>query len=116
MILYTIFFNNRHKAYRCPCVADIQYGKPVVMKLLSSYLWPKWLWSFCICIYISHLSVGHCVVYPSIYWFWLPIWYRKTLLCNQCLFITSNGVRSITANRKVYSIQLYVLKFDSELR
>ena len=28
------------------------------------------------------LSVGHCVVCPATYWFWLPLWYLQTVLAN----------------------------------
>ena len=32
------------------------------------------------CVSFCHLSFGHCVVCPSIYGFWLPLWYLQTLL------------------------------------
>jgi hypothetical protein len=31
------------------------------------------------CLSLCPLSFGHCVVCPSIYRFWLPIWYIQTL-------------------------------------
>ena len=33
------------------------------------------------CLSFCHFSFGHCVICPSsIYGFWLPLWYLKTLL------------------------------------
>jgi hypothetical protein len=32
------------------------------------------------CIVANCLSFGHCLVYPSIYGFWLPLWYLQTFL------------------------------------
>ena len=32
------------------------------------------------CLSICPFSFGHCVVCPSIYGFWLPLWYLQTLL------------------------------------
>jgi hypothetical protein len=32
------------------------------------------------CLSFCHFSFGHCVICPSIYGFWLPLWYLQTLL------------------------------------
>jgi hypothetical protein len=32
------------------------------------------------CLFFCHFSFGHCVVCPSIYLLWLPLWYLQTLL------------------------------------
>ena len=32
------------------------------------------------CLSFCNFSFGHCVVCPSIYGFWLPLWYLQTLL------------------------------------
>jgi hypothetical protein len=32
------------------------------------------------CLSFCTFSLDHCVVCPSIYWFWLPLWYLQTLL------------------------------------
>jgi len=35
---------------------------------------------FCIIVFPCQFSRGHCVVYPSIYCFWLSLWYLQTFL------------------------------------
>ena len=42
-------------------------------------------WVLCVCLVDRFLSFcpfsfGHCAVCPSIYGFWLPLWYLKTLI------------------------------------
>ena len=35
---------------------------------------------FCRSLFVlCPFSFGHCIVCPSIYWFWLPLWYLQTL-------------------------------------
>jgi hypothetical protein len=44
-------------------------------------LWPLCCVSFGLRLLITPLvSCGHCVVYPSVYGFWLPLWYLVTIV------------------------------------
>ena len=52
--------------------------------------WPLYCVSFFhLRLLITHLvSVDHCIVYPSIYGFWLPLWYLLTIVLCILLLIT----------------------------
>jgi len=41
------------------------------------------VWCVCFvdrCLSFCPFSFGHCIVFPTIYGFWLPLWYLQTLL------------------------------------
>jgi hypothetical protein len=62
----------------------------VLSVLLSSYCWPLCCLSFC------HLTVGHCVVCPSINSFWLFHWYLQTLLMTPDIKLTESSEHNVT--------------------
>ena len=71
-VLYTGVFHEQIMIY-----ADIFFPRSLVgfvLLDLNSVL--------CVCFVDRCLSFffGHCVVCPSIYGFWLPLWHRQTLL------------------------------------
>jgi hypothetical protein len=59
-------------------------NNPVIVITCLSVYWPTLAYYLLIinhCLFFCPFSVGHCVVCPSsTYRFWLPIWYRQTLL------------------------------------
>ena len=70
------------------------------------------LWSLvlCVCFVDRCLSFctfffGHCAVCPSIYGFWLPLWYLQTLLLSQFLFY----FYSIFQLLRQYGIYFFIL-------
>jgi hypothetical protein len=59
--------------------------------LLSFFLWPLCCLYFDLRILITSLvSCGHCVVCPSIYGFWLPLWYLVAIVLSVLLFTDSD--------------------------
>ena len=73
------------------------------------------------CLSFCTFSIGHCVVCPSIYGLWLPLWYLQTLLKNQhgdriiglmqvMLFITISFQLSPT---RLESFYIYSIKASS---
>ena len=76
----------------------IWYTVAIVLSVLwftASYysfgiLWPLHCLSFKLRLLITHLIyVGHCIVCPLNYGFWLPIWYTLTILLS-VLWITAS--------------------------
>jgi hypothetical protein len=66
------------------CTVLPYYCLPTLLKNLSSP-WFLVLSFLCSVLYIvlfvpCPYSFDNCVVWPSIYWFWLPLWYLQTLL------------------------------------
>ena len=59
-------------------------------------------WVLCVCLVDRFLSFcpfsfGHCAVCPSIYGFWLPLWYLKTLIdIDDVLFLGKNPQKYTT--------------------
>ena len=77
----------------------VSFGHCVVSVLLwytdSDYLfgifWPLCCLTFDLQILITPLvSLGHCVVSPSIYRFWLPLWYLLAIVLSDRLRITDS--------------------------
>ena len=52
---------------------------------------PHFQLSFCISNYNFMCSVFHCIIYSSIYGFWLPLWYLQTLLIQFQAIRTTDG-------------------------
>ena len=53
------------------------------------FLWPLYCLSFDLLILIAPMvSIGHCVVCPSIYGFWLPLWYLLAIVLSVLLRFT----------------------------
>jgi hypothetical protein len=53
-------------------------------------LWPLYCLSFYLRLLITPLvSCGHCIVCPSIYGFWLPLWYIVAIVLSVLLFTAS---------------------------
>jgi hypothetical protein len=50
------------------------------------------------CLFFYLFSFGHCVVCPSIYGFWLPLWYLQTLLTVTSDNLACNFVKRYTKN------------------
>ena len=94
----------------------------VLRSMASGYrfgiLWPLCCLSFDLWLLDTALvSCDHCVVCPSIYGFWISLWYLQTILVSvQSVPITTKVVHSNPAHSEVYSIQHYEIKFDSDLR
>jgi hypothetical protein len=99
LVLYVFFVDRCFVLFSCGhCVVcpsiyrfwlPVWYLVAIVLSVLlftdSDYpfgiLWPLCCLSFYLRILITRLvSCGHCVVCPSIYRFWLPVWYLQTLL------------------------------------
>ena len=54
-------------------------------------LWPLYYMSFYLRLLITTLvSCGHCIIWPSIYGFWLPLWYLVAILLSVLLFTVSD--------------------------
>ena len=51
------------------------------------------------CLYLCPLSVGHCVVCPSINGFGLPLWYLQTIITNNFNMTSFIGYLYNTVNR-----------------
>jgi hypothetical protein len=49
------------------------------------------------CLSFCPFSFGHCFVCPSIYGFWLPIWYLQTLF----LYFGTNKKKKITSQHNI---------------
>jgi hypothetical protein len=56
------------------------------------------------CLSFCHFSLGHCVVCPSIYGFWLPLWYRQTL--RRCRKKTEFHPTKFHARLSLFSVQI----------
>ena len=56
------------------------------------------------CLSFCLFSFGHCVVCSLIYGFWLPLWYRQTLLSNCCL-ISSEQLFTISLRTIYFTLQ-----------
>ena len=55
-------------------------------------LWPLYCLSFDLRLLITSLvSCGHCIVCPSTYGFWLPLWFLQTFLTNVVSAILYNS-------------------------
>jgi hypothetical protein len=56
-------------------------------------------------------SFGHCAVCPSIYGFWLPLWYLKTLIdIDDVLFLGKNP-QKYTTKKQINSGQGHRISF-----
>jgi hypothetical protein len=54
-------------------------------------LWPLYYMSFYLRLLITTLvSCGHCIICPSIYIFWLPLWYLVAIVLSDLLFTASD--------------------------
>ena len=51
------------------------------------------------------VSFGHCIVFPSIYGFWLPLWYHLAIVSSVLLWFTTSG------NLFVIFSPLYLLSY-----
>ena len=87
----------------CPSIygfwLPIWYLVAIVLSVLlftaSDYhfgiLWPLYCLSFYLRLLITTLVCGsHCIVCPSIYGFWLPLWYLVAIVLSVLLFTTSD--------------------------
>ena len=87
----------------CPSIYDfwlpLWYLVAIVLSVLlfttSDYhfgiLWPLYCLSFYLRLLITTLvSCGHCIVCPSIYGFWLPLWYLVAIVLSVLLFTASD--------------------------
>ena len=45
------------------------------------------IWLFVFCLFFKFCLFCHCLVYPSLYRFWLSLWHLQTFLTNSRLFI-----------------------------
>ena len=73
-------------------------GVRVTRSLVSYVCFVDRCLSFCL------FSFGHCVVCSLIYGFWLPLWYRQTLLSNCCL-ISSEQLFTISLRTIYFTLQ-----------
>jgi hypothetical protein len=70
---------------------------------------------FCVMFYRSlfapfcAFSFGHCVVCPSIYDFWLPIWYLQTFLITCRIFLSSHSKHHYDAGFINIWIMYYII-------
>ena len=54
-------------------------------------MWPLYYLSFYLRLLITTLvSCGHCIICPSIYGFWLPLWYLVAIVLSVLLFTASD--------------------------
>ena len=67
-------------------------GVRVTRSLVLCLCFVERCFSFCL------FSFGHCVVCPSIYGFWLPLWYLQTLLTVTSDNLACNFVKRYTKN------------------
>ena len=76
---------------------------------LFGILWPLYFLSFDLRLLITSLvSCGHCIVCPSIYGFWLPLWYLVAIVLSVLRFTASDYLFGILW-------PLYCLSFDLRL-
>jgi hypothetical protein len=76
---------------------------------LYFFIWPFYCLSFDLRLLITPLvSFDHCIVCPSIYGFWLPLWYLLTIVLSVLRFTASDYPFGIFW-------QLYCLSFDLRL-
>ena len=73
--------------WRVPLVEQKQLSLPEYLSSFPVFSGVLVTWSVVLCVLFVDrclsfrpLSFGHCVVCPSIYEFWLPLWYIQTLL------------------------------------
>ena len=87
----------------CPSIygfwLPLWYLAAIVLSVLlftaSNYhfgiLWPLYYLSFYLRLLITTLvSCGHCIICPSIYGFWLPLWYLMAIVLSVLLFTASD--------------------------
>ena len=87
----------------CPSIygfwLPLWYLAAIVLSVLlftaSNYhfgiLWPLYYLSFYLRLLITTLvSCGHCIICPSIYGFWLPLWYLVAIVLSDLLFTASD--------------------------
>ena len=101
-LLITTLVSNGH-CIICPSVygfwLPLWYLVAIVLSVLlftaSDYhfgiLWPLYYLSFYLRLLITTLvSCGHCIICPSIYGFWLPLWYLVAIVLSVLLFTASD--------------------------
>ena len=52
------------------------------------------------CLTFCTFSFGHCIVCPSIYSFWLPLWYLQTLLSYNNQYLWHENLAKLACNFK----------------
>jgi hypothetical protein len=102
----------------CRFWLPVWYLVAIVLSVLLRYadsdypfgiLWPLYCLSFDIQILITPLvSCGHCIVCPSIYRFWLPLWYLVAIILSVLRYTDSDYPFSILW-------PLYCLSFDKQI-
>jgi hypothetical protein len=53
-------------------------------------LWPLYYLSYLHLLITTLVSCGHCIICPSIYGFWLPLWFLVAILLSVLLFTASD--------------------------
>jgi hypothetical protein len=86
---------NQKPSFWLPILYLVAIVLSVLLFTASDYpfgiLWPLYWLSFYLRLLITTLvSCGHCIVCPSIYSFWIPIWYLVTIVLSVLLFTTSD--------------------------
>jgi hypothetical protein len=84
----------------------------VLLFTASDYLfgifWPLYCLSFYLVLLITSLvSFGHCIVCPSIYCLWLPLWYLLAIVLSVLLFSASDYLFGIFWS--LYCLSFYLL-------
>ena len=86
-------------------VLCVMFGRSLFV-LLSFFIWSLCCLSFDLRILVTPLvSYGHCIVCPSIYGFWLPLWYLMVIVLSVLLCTDSGYPFGILWS-------LYCLSFD----
>jgi hypothetical protein len=75
---------------------------------LFGIFWPLYCLSFYLVLLITSLvSFGHCIVCPSIYCLWLPLWYLLAIVLSVLLFSASDYLFGIFWS--LYCLSFYLL-------